>query len=72
MMNRNKTYAVVGLQGRAVADDVVDGHAHGEGDALHGDLAVLALVLEDVGHAGFNGLVTKSADVDDFSIRDAL
>lgn len=55
-----------------MADDVIDGHAHGEGNALHGDLAVLALVLEDVGNAGLNGLVTESADVDDLSIGNTL
>lgn len=66
------TYAGVGLQRRQVADGVVDGHAHGEGDALHGDLAVLALVLEDVGNTGLNGLVTESADVDDLGVRNAL
>ncbi len=66
------TYAGVRLQRRQVADGVVDGHAHGEGDALHGDLAVLALVLEDVGNTGLNGLVTESADVDDLGVRNAL
>ena len=54
-----------------VANDVIDGNANGEGDALLDGLAVDLLVVE-LGDGGINDGGTKLAKIDNLGAGDAL
>lgn len=67
-----RTYRGLRLQRRAVADDVIDGQTDGESNALEDDLAVLALILEDVSGLGLDQIITEAAEIHNLGTRNAL
>ena len=54
-----------------VANDVIDGNANGEGDALLDGLAVNLLVVE-LGDGGIDDGGTELAEIDDLGAGEAL
>ena len=55
-----------------MANSLVDGNAHGEGDASGHDLAGLVLVLVDGVGSLLDQLVTESGNVNDLGASDSL
>jgi len=68
---RSKTYQLFAGQRRMVANDVIDGNANGEGDALLDGLAVNLLVVE-LGDGGIDDGGTELAKIDDLGAGEAL
>ena len=70
-ITRSKTYQLLAGHRRMVANDVVDGNANGEGDALLDGLAVNLLVVE-LGDGGIDDGGTELAKIDDLGAGEAL
>ena len=68
---RSKAYQLLAGHRRMVANDVVDGNANGEGDALLDGLAVNLLVVE-LGDGGIDDGGTELAKIDDLGAGEAL
>lgn len=66
------TYHFVRLHWRAVADAVIDRHAHRKCHALLDLLAVLALTFVHDRRLGIDGVISSAANVDNLGTNDTL